>query len=204
MTEEIIIATGNKGKLGEIREILHGLTCTVTCLGDYWNPVPQIPEESDTFLGNAVGKAEWVFSRTGKMSLADDSGLEVEFLGGQPGVRSARFAGEPVSDQKNIDKLLSLLSPCPIEKRGAQFRCVVVLKVSDAEQITAQGVCKGRIGLSARGTQGFGYDPVFYPDGYDVSFAELDSSIKNSISHRGKAINALKEKIHERKLFQDR
>jgi non-canonical purine NTP pyrophosphatase (RdgB/HAM1 family) len=204
MAKEIILATGNKGKLAEIREILCGMPCLVTCLGDYWNPLPHIPEESDTFLGNAAGKAEWVFSRTGKMSLADDSGLEVEFLGGHPGVRSARFAGEPVSDKKNIDKLLSLLSPCPIEKRGAQFRCVVVLKVSPSEEISAEGVCKGRIGLSARGTFGFGYDPVFYPDGYDVSFAELDTGIKNSISHRGKAINALKEKIHERQLFKDR
>ena len=203
MNKEIIVATGNTGKLSEIREILRGFPCTLTSLGDYFSPIPDIPEESGTFYGNAAGKAEWVFSRTGKMTLADDSGLEVDFLGGEPGVRSARFAGEPVSNPKNIEKLLSLIASCPLEKRQAQFRCVMVLKVGEKEEISAQGVCRGRIGLAPRGTLGFGYDPVFYPEGFDNTFAELDPAVKNDISHRGKALNALKDKIYERRLFQE-
>jgi XTP/dITP diphosphohydrolase len=198
MPEEIIIATGNKGKLKEIREILGNCNYALTSLADYWNPLPHIPEEGATFYENAAGKAEWVFSKTRKMSLADDSGLEVDFLNGEPGVRSARFAGEPVSDQKNIEKLLTLLSLCPAEKRQAQFRCVVVLRMDEKEEIVAEGICKGRIGFSPRGTGGFGYDPVFHPEGFEKTFAELDAATKNSISHRGKAINNLKEKLNER------
>jgi XTP/dITP diphosphohydrolase len=202
MKTEIIVATGNKGKLKEIREILADFPYLLTSLADYWDPVPGIPEEGATFYENAAGKAEWVFSRTGKISLADDSGLEVDFLNGDPGVRSARFAGEPVSDQKNIDKLLSLLSGCPVQNRRARFRCVVVLRAGDHEEITAEGACEGIIGSAPRGSHGFGYDPVFYPDGFDRTFAELDAETKNRISHRGRAINALKEKLHERSLVK--
>jgi non-canonical purine NTP pyrophosphatase (RdgB/HAM1 family) len=202
MPEEIIVATGNKGKLKEIRQILSGCPCVLTSISDYWNPIPHIPEEGATFYENAAGKADWVFSRTGKMSLADDSGLEVDFLSGEPGVRSSRFAGEPVSDQKNIEKLLSLLSCCPLEKRSARFTCVVVLRVSEKEEIVAEGKCEGHIGFSQHGTSGFGYDPVFYPEGFDTTFAELDAGIKNSISHRGKAIANLKEKLYERLILQ--
>jgi XTP/dITP diphosphohydrolase len=197
MDKEIIIASVNRGKLKEIREILEDFPYTLTSLSDYWDPVPTIPEEGETFYANAASKAQWVFSRTKKMSLADDSGLEVDFLNGEPGVRSARFAGEPVSNQKNIDKLLSLLSLCPGEKRQANFRCVMVLKIAQDKEIVAEGVCKGQIGFTPRGTLGFGYDPVFYPKGFDRTFAELDATIKNRISHRGKAINDLKEKLHE-------
>jgi XTP/dITP diphosphohydrolase len=197
MDKEIVIASGNKGKLGEIREILAGFPYTLTSLSDYWNPVPDIPEEGVTFYENAASKAQWVFSRTGKMSLSDDSGLEVDFLGGAPGVRSARFAGEPVSNQKNIDKLLSLMALCPGEKRQAKFQCVMVLKIDENKEIVAEGICKGQIGYAPRGTSGFGYDPIFYPEGFDQTFAELDSTTKNRISHRGKALHDLKGKLHE-------
>jgi XTP/dITP diphosphohydrolase len=197
MNKEIIVATGNKGKLKEIREILEGCKYVLTSLSDYWNPAPNIPEDGSTFYENAAAKANWAFSRTGIMSLADDSGLEVDFLKGEPGVKSARFAGEPASDRKNIDKLLSLLSSCPPEKRTAQFRCVVVLKISEEEELVTEGVCKGFIGHERRGTSGFGYDPVFYPEGFNATFAELDAKIKNGISHRGKAVKALKEKLYE-------
>jgi XTP/dITP diphosphohydrolase len=200
MHQEIIVATGNQGKLREIREILGACKYSLASLGDYWNPLPHIPEEGATFYENAAGKAGWVFSKTGKMSLADDSGLEVDFLNGEPGVRSARFAGEPVSDKKNINKLLSLLSSCPANGRQAQFRCVVVLKINENEEIVAEGVCRGKIGYTPRGTGGFGYDPVFYPEGFEKTFAELDAATKNGISHRGKAINGLKEKLHERSI----
>jgi XTP/dITP diphosphohydrolase len=197
MDKEIIIASGNKGKLKELREILEGFPCMLTSLSDYWNPIPDIPEEGATFYENAASKAQWVFARTGKMSLADDSGLEVDFLGGAPGVRSARFAGEPVSNQKNIDKLLSLMALCPGEKRQAKFQCVIVLKIDEHKEIVTEGICKGQIGYAPRGTSGFGYDPVFYPEGFDQTFAEIDATTKNRISHRGKAINDLKRKLHE-------
>jgi XTP/dITP diphosphohydrolase len=200
--KEILIASGNKGKVKEIREILAGYPCVLTSLSDYWNPVPYIPEEGATFYENAAGKAQWVFSRTGKMALADDSGLEVDFLAGEPGVKSARFAGEPSSDRKNVAKLLSLLSSCPDEKRCAKFRCVIVLKINEKEEIVAQGACKGRIGYEPQGTSGFGYDPIFYPDGFDATFAQLDATTKNRISHRGKAINDLKEKLHGRLIIR--
>ena len=196
MEKEIIIASGNKGKVKEIREILAGYPCRLTSLTDYWNPLPRIPEEGATFYENAAGKAQWVFSRTGKPALADDSGLEVDFLRGEPGVHSARFAGEGASDPKNVAKLLSLLSSCPEEKRRAKFTCVIVLKIGEKEEITARGECVGRIGFEPQGASGFGYDPVFYPQGFTSTFAQLDAETKNRISHRGKAINDLKEKLH--------
>jgi XTP/dITP diphosphohydrolase len=196
MTSEIIIASGNQGKVREIREILAGFPYVLASLSDYFHPVPTIPEEGATFHENAAAKARWVYSRTGKPAMADDSGLEVDFLAGAPGVRSARFAGEPSSDTRNVEKLLSLLSSCPAQSRGARFTCVIVLKINDREEIVATGVCKGRIGYEPRGTLGFGYDPVFYPEGFQATFAELDAEVKNGISHRGKAIGYLKEQLH--------
>jgi XTP/dITP diphosphohydrolase len=198
MENEIIIATGNKGKLREIREILDGCTSRLAALSDYWNPVPEIPEDGETFYENAAAKANWVFSRTGKPALADDSGLEVDFLGKAPGVRSARFAGEPASDQKNIEKLLGMLAECPDEKRTARFKSVIVLRVSAAEEIVAEGTCEGCIGRVPCGNGGFGYDPVFFPEGFDQTFAQLDPVKKNLLSHRGKALAALKAKCHGR------
>ncbi len=163
MLSEIIVATGNKGKLKEIKTLLNDLPVVLTSLRDYWDPVVSIPEEGKTFYENAFGKARWVFSRTGKPSLADDSGLEVDFLKGEPGIRSARFAGEGAGDRKNLEKLLKLLKECPQEKRQARFRCVLVLVASEKEIISAEGVCEGVIGRNSVGDNGFGYDPVFIP-----------------------------------------
>jgi XTP/dITP diphosphohydrolase len=129
--------------------------------------------------------------------LADDSGLEVDFLNGQPGVRSARFAGEGATDKKNLEKLLGLLKECPWEKRQARFRCVLALIVSEKETIFAEGACEGVIADGPAGNNGFGYDPVFVPVGFDRSFAQLESTIKNKISHRGKALIELKKKLYE-------
>jgi XTP/dITP diphosphohydrolase len=198
---EIIIASGNRGKIKEIREILAGFPLSLSALSDHFNPAPDIPENGATFYENAEAKARWVYSRTGKPALADDSGLEVDFLDGAPGVRSARFAGEPASDVKNVEKLLSLLSSCPAESRTARFTCVIVLLIGDHEAIVATGVCEGRIGFSPRGASGFGYDPVFFPEGCDETFAELPAEVKNRISHRGKAIGELKEQLHGHRLF---
>lgn len=197
LPHEIIVATGNKGKLEEIKTLVGEWPVILTSLRDYWDPVIPIPEDGETFQENAFGKARWVFSRTGKPSLADDSGLEVDFLNGQPGVRSARFAGEGATDKKNLEKLLGLLKECPREKRQARFRCVLALIVSEKETIFAEGACEGVIADGPAGNNGFGYDPVFVPVGFDRSFAQLDSPVKNRISHRGKALIELKKKLYE-------
>ncbi len=186
------------GKLREIREICSGLPFEITSLKDHWNPVPSIPENGTTFLENAQAKARWVFDKKGIWSLADDSGLEVDFLNGAPGVRSARFAGERATDRENLDKLLAALRECGIDRRTARFRCVVVMKVSASEELVASGVCEGAIGLASRGTDGFGYDPVFVPRGHSRTFAEIDALTKNAISHRGRALAALRRMLDER------
>jgi XTP/dITP diphosphohydrolase len=195
---KIIVATGNMGKLREIREICKGLPFEITSLQDHFDPVPKIPEDGSTFLENARQKARWVYDRTDIWALADDSGLEVDFLGGMPGVHSARYAGEHADDRKRIEKLLAACEGCPADRRTARFRCVVVLKSGDDDEIAAEGTCEGRLGYEPKGSDGFGYDPLFFPDGYDRTFAELAAGEKNAISHRGKALNALRRILDER------
>ncbi|MBD3346962.1 MAG: XTP/dITP diphosphatase [Chitinivibrionales bacterium] len=195
VSDELLIATGNRGKVEEIQEILAGCNFTITSLRDHWDPKPEIPETGDTFLENAFLKAQWVFSRKGIMTLADDSGLEVDFLGGDPGVRSARYAGEKADDRLNNEKLLKKMELCPEDRRTARFRCVIVCILSWEKSIAVQGTCEGKIGYEPRGNGGFGYDPLFIPFGYDQTFAELDAETKNTISHRGKALAKLKEKL---------
>jgi XTP/dITP diphosphohydrolase len=194
----VIIATNNMGKLREIKEICTGLPFVLTALKDHWNPVPSIPENGGTLYENAAAKASWVYERKRIWSLADDSGLEVDFLHGLPGVRSARFAGDHATDAMNVAKLLSAIAECPKEKRRARFRCVMVFKVSATEELVAEGACEGVIGYEPKGSDGFGYDPIFTPDGFDKTFAQLDFSTKNSISHRGKALAAFRRILHDR------
>ena len=195
---QVIVATNNQGKLKEIKEILSGAPFELSSLKDHFNPVPSIPETGNTFLENAALKARWVFERKRIWSLADDSGLEVDFLNGLPGVRSSRYAGERATDQDRVKKLLAALSDCPEEKRSARFRCVIVMKFSDADELVAEGTCEGRIGYVPEGHGGFGYDPVFFPKGNEKTFAQLDASTKNVISHRGKALSALRRSLHDR------
>ncbi len=194
----IIIATTNKGKLREIKELFQGSGLELSALSDHFNPVPDIPEDKETFLGNARQKAEWVRSRTGMWTLADDSVLEVDFLDGDPGVRSARYAGVGATDSQRIEKLLSACEDCPEELRTARFKCAVIIKLSEQEELIGEGVCEGRIGFAPQGSGGFGYDPVFFPQGFDRSFAELSAEEKNAISHRGKALAALRRRCDER------
>lgn len=218
-TSTLIIATRNTHKVGEIRAILgegfHYLT-----LKDFPD-VPNVIEDADTFAGNATKKAlelaRWL-KQAGSddiatrnlepgtwniFMLADDSGLEVDALGGKPGVHSARFAAldSAISgnstDADNNAKLLRLLKSVPMERRTARFRCVIALATNNSERETwntklFNGTCEGRIDFAPRGNGGFGYDPLFIPDRYDVSFAELGEEIKNTISHRSKALAALK------------
>jgi XTP/dITP diphosphohydrolase len=193
----IIVATGNRGKLREIQEILLGFPFKVISMFDYWEKVPDIEETGTTFLENAKIKADWVYEQTGLWTMADDSGLEVDALNGEPGVWSARYAGIPCSNDANNQKLLDNLKNVPMENRTARFRCVIVLKTGDQNYISSDGTCEGKIGFTPEGSGGFGYDPLFIPSGQSETFGQLDSDVKHSMSHRGKAIRGIREKINE-------
>lgn len=194
--KKIIVATANKGKLKEIKEILEGSPFELISMGDVWQPTPEIEENGSTFFQNAMIKAEWVFKNSGVWALADDSGLEVDFLGGEPGVRSARFAGDQCDNEANKAKLLDALRMAEEHLRTARFRCVMVLKTGVDSYISADGVCEGKIGFQQQGKDGFGYDPLFIPVSENITFAELSSEKKNLISHRGIALRILREKIN--------
>jgi XTP/dITP diphosphohydrolase len=202
--QEIIIATANRGKLGEIGEILKPLEVKLSSLADYWDPVPAIPETGWTFLENAFQKARWVTGHIGGGAggawvLADDSGLEVDALDGRPGVMSARFAGEPTNVAANNKKLLELLARVPAGHRTARFKCAAVLMTDSAEgYFTAEGVCEGAIAFTGSGAGGFGYDPLFIPEGFSKTFAELKPVDKNAISHRGRALEKIRNYCRER------
>ncbi len=191
-----VIATRNKGKIKELKELLSDFGLDILPL-DHFPQVGEIVEDGDTFFENAMKKAKTVSEKTGLMAIADDSGLEVDALKGAPGVYSARYAGEGATDEQNYLKLLDEMKDVPEEKRGAQFRCVMVAYRPDGRWVSAEGVCRGRITYSPRGEKGFGYDPVFVPEGDTRTMAELTREEKNKISHRGKALGILKEKISE-------
>lgn len=184
---KLVLATNNKGKVREMSEILAPYEIEVISLDAFLN-IGDIEEDGDTFRENAVKKASITCERTGLMSLADDSGLEVDHLGGAPGIHSARFAGEEKNDEANNTKLLHLLAEVPAERRTARFRCVVAVAVPGGWVYTAEGTCEGVIAGEPRGDGGFGYDPLFYLPEYGKTFAELDPGTKNKISHRAHAL----------------
>jgi XTP/dITP diphosphohydrolase len=194
---EIVLATRNKKKVEEIRRITTRLPITVLSLDDFPG-CPDTVEDRDTFEGNAVKKAVEVAQCTGRISLADDSGLEVTALGGAPGVYSARYATDAANgnDPKNYEKLLKDLNNIPPEERGARFVCCLALAYPDGRTRTFFGFAKGHIGHEARGKKGFGYDPVFLPKGFDRTFAEMTAEEKDALSHRGKALEKLAEFFH--------
>ncbi len=183
---KLLVATRNRHKLEEIRQIfaLPGLDLLAA------DEVPGLPEDvvedADTFEGNALKKARELCAASGFWTLADDSGLEVVALQNAPGVYSARYAGEPCSYPANNAKLLRELEK--VSDRRARFRCALALCAPDGREWTVDGCCPGRIIRELRGANGFGYDPLFVPDGFDKTFAELDAATKNRISHRGNAL----------------
>jgi XTP/dITP diphosphohydrolase len=191
---EIVLATRNKKKIEEIRRITAGLPITILSLDDFPD-CPETVEDRDSFEGNATKKAAEVCRCTGKPALADDSGLEVDALGGAPGVYSARYAGGASggNDARNYEKLLDELKNIPDEKRGAQFVCCMAISFPDRTEKIFFGYAKGSISRQPRGKRGFGYDPVFIPDGYKVTFAEMSGEEKDALSHRGKAIEKMAE-----------
>jgi XTP/dITP diphosphohydrolase len=195
---EIVLATRNKKKIEEIKRIISGLDVSIFTLDDF-PECPDVIEDGATFQENAIKKAATVAGFTRKPALADDSGLEVYALGGAPGILSARYAGEGSDDGKNVKKLLNEM--CSLEMREARFVCFLALALPDGSATLFEGYTEGRIGTETRGASGFGYDPVFYPRGYDRTFAEMGSEIKDSLSHRGKALDEFAQFIkHKIKL----
>ena len=183
----IVIATHNPGKVNEISALLQGLDVLLLPL-DRVGPMEVPPEGGESFQENARRKAAAVARASGHLALADDSGLEVDALGGHPGVQSARFGGPGATDADRIRLLLELLADVPPEKRTARFRCVVAISEPEGAVRLAEGICEGRIAMRSRGVNGFGYDPVFELPSLRKTFAELDPEIKNGLSHRAKAM----------------
>ena len=182
-----MLATFNPGKVRELRELFGEIPFTVSGLRDF-DDVGEVEETGSTFRENAEIKARAFASQTGQLCLADDSGLEVMALGGAPGVHSARFAGKETGYEVKIAKLLQELQNTNYPGRRARFVCVMALANTDGEILhIAEGVCDGHIAAEPRGVGGFGYDPIFIPDRYDATFAELGDEIKQQISHRGRA-----------------
>jgi XTP/dITP diphosphohydrolase len=191
--EAWVVATGNAGKLAEMRLLLGDLPMALRGLADL--PEVELPPEGDDYAANAVAKARVVALATRLPALGDDSGLEVDALGGRPGVHSARYGGPGLGDAARVALLLHELAGVPAARRGARFVCVVALVTPDGDSVTARGSCGGRILAAPRGTGGFGYDPVFAPEGRDASLAELPADEKNRLSHRGRAVAALRAKL---------
>ena len=197
MTRPLVFATRNKGKLVELRALLPGVD--VRSLDETGHDVPEVVEDADTFAGNASKKAREVARATGCPALADDSGLEVDALGGAPGVWSARYAGEPANDAANNAKLLAALAGVPPERRTARFRAVLALAdpagpLGD-RVITADGACEGVILDAPRGTGGFGYDPLFFAPELGQTFAEAGVGPKSDLSHRARAMQAMRPQL---------
>ncbi len=187
---KLLIASGNKHKVAEIAELLKNTAWEVVSLADY----PQVelpPEDADTFAGNAYIKAAAAAKATGLWTLADDSGLAVDYLDGAPGVYSARYAGEQKDDDANNQKLLAAMANCPADKRTARFVCALSLVAPGGEEYRAEGRCEGTIGYVERGTMGFGYDPLFVMADGEHTMAELDMQAKNLVSHRATALRAM-------------
>ena len=192
--QELVIATNNNGKLREIKELLKNYEINITSLADY-PKIPKIEENGQTFSENAVIKAVTVAQVTGKLTMGEDSGLEVKALGNRPGIYSARYSGEGANDKKNNRKLLKDLTGVPLEKRQARYRCCMALATEDKVVTIVHGSCRGLIGLESRGPNGFGYDPLFIIPAYDKTFGELDPAIKAKISHRSRALKKMKKFI---------
>lgn len=188
---KLVLATRNKDKIREIRDVLRDLDVEILSLQDY-PQAPFIVEDGRSLKDNALKKAQQICQFTGLPSLADDSGLEVDYLEGAPGVVSSRFAGEDASYEDNNRKLLQLLKGVPKERRRARFRCVLALASPDKTEIIEEE-CEGLITDEPRGENGFGYDPLFLVPELGKTFAEIGLELKNRISHRGKALRRLKE-----------
>lgn len=195
--KRIIFATGNEGKMKEVRMILEDLGCEVKSLKEIGLDV-NIVEDGSTFEENAVIKAKTIMEMTHEVVLADDSGLEVDYMDRAPGIYSARFLGEDTSYSVKNQYIIDKLADASEEERSARFVCAIACALPNGEIITTRGTIEGQIGYEERGANGFGYDPIFYLTEYGCSTAELAPEQKNEISHRGKALKAMKDILKER------
>ena len=193
---KILLATNNRAKVKEYAKLLQGIPYRIVSLEDV-NISEQVAETGTSFEENAILKAKRYAEMSGLITIADDSGLEVDALGGEPGVRSARYAGEGASDKERIDFLLNKIVDVPWEKRLAQFRCVIAIAYPDGEVQICQGQCRGILTFKPLGDNGFGYDPVFYLPDLHKTMAELSMSEKNAISHRGQAADEARKALQQ-------
>ena len=193
---EIVIGSRNPGKLVEIEAILQNFPVKLRSLAEFPD-APDVEETGTTFQENAEKKALELAAHLARKVLADDSGLEVDALDGAPGIYSARYAGEHGNNEANNRKLLKNLEGLPLEQRTARFRCVIALAEPGRVLLTADGACEGQIAFSPRGTNGFGYDPVFLYPPDNMTFGELNESLKNKVSHRANALHQLREQLKD-------
>jgi XTP/dITP diphosphohydrolase len=198
---KIIVATGNEGKMTEIRQILQGEHLIFSSLKDENLQDVEIVENGETFEENAIIKARTICDLTGQMVLADDSGLEVDALDKAPGVYSARYLGEDTPYTVKNNHIIDLLKDVSGEARSARFVCVIACAFPDGRNITCRGVVEGQIGYEEKGEHGFGYDPIFYVPELGCTTAELPPEQKNKISHRGRALTAMYDKLKEEKIL---
>jgi XTP/dITP diphosphohydrolase len=190
----IAIASRNEHKLREIARICADWPVAWLTFDDHEGQWPEVEETGSTYLENARMKAGATAAALGVPALADDSGIEVDALGGRPGSRSARFAGDDATDERNLEELIRALKGVPGSGRTARYRCVAVLAIPGGRELHAEGVCEGTLVSKPRGARGFGYDPIFVPAGWDQTMAELTDEEKDRISHRGRALRALRER----------
>lgn len=193
---EVVLGTANPGKIAEILQIMQGMDVSFITK-DQMAPWPHIIESGNTYLDNALIKAHALREFSGKAVMADDSGIEIDALDGAPGVRSARFAGPQATDEQNNLRMAYLLKDVPPGRRGARYRCVAVLVTPEGEEISAEGTCEGTIAMAPKGSNGFGYDPWFIPEGESKSFGVLPAEFKHGISHRGQAFRRLAAALQE-------
>ncbi|MCI5999628.1 MAG: RdgB/HAM1 family non-canonical purine NTP pyrophosphatase [Eubacteriaceae bacterium] len=195
MDKIIVAATQNKHKIVEIEEITKEFGMSVISRKDAGVPDVEIVEDGSTFEENSYKKAYEIMKLCGQVTIADDSGLEVDCLDGAPGIYSARFAGVDGDDKANNRKLISLIKDVPYEKRTARFVSVITMVYPDGRSVVARGEVEGHLLLEPHGGNGFGYDPLFVPVGYDETFGVIDPEVKNRISHRANALKVLREKL---------
>ena len=197
--EVIVAASKNQHKIKEIEAITKKYGMRVVSRDEADVPPVDIEEDGETFEENSFKKAKEIEKLCGRVTIADDSGLMVEYLDGAPGVYSARFAGEKSDDGKNNEKLLRLLEGLPAEERKAKFVSVITMVFPDGDVLVARGECPGKIVEQPAGENGFGYDPIFVPDGFQETFAQMKAEEKNQISHRARALQELERLLEERK-----
>lgn len=193
--ETLAVASRNPGKLREIKRVCADWPVTWVTADEDLPDWPEVEETGETYLDNALLKARAVARGLDVPALADDSGIEVDALGGAPGPRSARYAGEDATDQRNVAMLVRAVAGVPVQGRTARYRCVAAVAWPDGRELWAEGVCEGTLVSKGRGARGFGYDPIFVPAGWDRTMAELSDEEKDRISHRGRAFRALREAL---------